>query len=1061
MEGLFLHGRALLAVLLAALVVSVVAAGAGTAAASQQLQAPVYAVQDLPMMNVTWTTLNGSTVESGSWEVNAWEFGPAPVLRVYNASGGEVGAGAGGYEVAVERGVDYTFSVVVPEELFSELGLDAGYIGVEVFGGIGGTRVRVKAGYNYTTGTWEKKAVMIYFNGTEAEIPFSFTGTSEDRSGGFYTVNVTGHFTDAAPRGSYYCTVKIFDSDGKEVKLGAVGWLPHSMFRTFRVLTLEGVSGFTVQLLDSNGQLLKYVTSGEEFQIVLNTTSPINYAVVGIDKGNGTWIVLKFDQGNFTVEEGVRLSEFEYMVTREGSDNFTLDEDACSSSNTNVTFVGSLNLAEGKYRFTVVNVLDEYGNVLTWLNMPPDPKIIVGEPYIRVESYWPSAAEWLEPYELPELPVGTGDVFSILVDIYGEKRGEVDKVCMMLVPFSLELVEGEPPEFFINLLYNISSGSYAAEGFWVTGPGSNTSMDELPVELLSVASATPGDHLHLNFTLKFNTSNSDFYGPYVVVPGFFKNASGQPVWNVKLQDHADIMRLIAFNMPTFNWFSYSVGEDGSLDLDDNPQTPNYYVRMHSNGTIELKITYNLLRTVITSPPGMTVVARVGYIHCTATLKWNRSYIWTHSDGTPVSDAEMQQINSTIWLDDNVEKLGYIGLGHLTINASIDDLIRNPKYWWITSNVLDWAWLAFDVREVYATSLPGGGLSWSTVEAAFAGILLYVDQDADGVLDMGVSPLLGAADPEEATHVFLISNADSVNLTLPFNGEYGVNGSVTVPGGTQVDFGVRLTGVNGTLFPLKVGNARRVHSVWHFMREIPLYIDPDDFDKSPSHADVTELSLVGHFYLEAGQDNYRGVLKVDQAVGDWNVTTGGSGAQVDLTNRSMAIAYYGRFVEGNYTATFMAEGVGAVDPDSDSMMANKFSFKVSNASIGDFQMGGSTYTLDGTQNYTAYSSTTPVSAFKAMYVAETEESIANITITGETYFMASCFPVWGGEDVDNDPSYISYISTGIYESKPQNLLPLLFLLVLTSSNQGNTGVVAAVAIVAGAGAATLIYWRKKK
>ena len=39
-----MHGRALLAILLAALVVGVVAAGAGTAAAGQQLQAPVYAV---------------------------------------------------------------------------------------------------------------------------------------------------------------------------------------------------------------------------------------------------------------------------------------------------------------------------------------------------------------------------------------------------------------------------------------------------------------------------------------------------------------------------------------------------------------------------------------------------------------------------------------------------------------------------------------------------------------------------------------------------------------------------------------------------------------------------------------------------------------------------------------------------------------------------------------------------------------------------------------------------------------------------------------------------------
>ncbi|MBS7287671.1 MAG: hypothetical protein KIH01_02700, partial [Candidatus Freyarchaeota archaeon] len=111
------------------------------------------------------------------------------------------------------------------------------------------------------------------------------------------------------------------------------------------------------------------------------------------------------------------------------------------------------------------------------------------------------------------------------------------------------------------------------------------------------------------------------------------------------------------------------------------------------------------------------------------------------------------------------------------------------------------------------------------------------------------------------------------------------------------------------------------------------------------------------------------------------------------------------------------------------------------------MGGSTYTLNGTENHTAYSSTIPLSAFEGIYVGEAGDSIANITITGETYFMASCFPKWDGEDIVNDPSYISYISTSIYESQS----PLIFLILLLMSSSGQRGTwVAAVAVAAAAG-----------
>ncbi|MEM2625340.1 MAG: hypothetical protein QXG19_04385, partial [Candidatus Jordarchaeales archaeon] len=118
-----------------------------------------------------------------------------------------------------------------------------------------------------------------------------------------------------------------------------------------------------------------------------------------------------------------------------------------------------------------------------------------------------------------------------------------------------------------------------------------------------------------------------------------------------------------------------------------------------------------------------------------------------------------------------------------------------------------------------------------------------------------------------------------------------------------------------------------------------------------------------------------------------------------------------------------------------------------------------YTLNGSGTFTALSSTTPLSAFRGMYIGEAGDSVANITITGETYFMATCFPEWDGQDVQNDPSYISYVSTSIYETQA-NLLLLLLLLVTASSSRGGSVVVALVAVSA-AGATAIAVRRMKK
>ncbi len=621
---------------------------------------------------------------------------------IYNSSG-EVGQS--GFETQLSRGVDYTFSVNVPKQFFSELGLAAGFIGVEVFGSISGAKVHVLAGYNYSRGAWEKSAIMVRFDGTAADAPFTFTNTSKSDGGDFYVVNVTGRFTDVAPRGYYYCTVKVLDGEGNEVKLSSLNWLPQNMFKSFRLIALEGASGFTVHFFDMNGQPLRYVKNGEQFKIVINATTPINYAVFAIDKGNGTWIVLKFDQGVFSVGEGYKSSEHEYTMTRSGSDNFTLNKDACYSSNSNVTFIGTFNnMKDGEHKYAVVNVLDAYDNVLSWINKPLDPKIIVDDPYIYINVTTQQTAG----QQLYEIPVRTNEPFNISVDIYGENVNQVDRVYIGLMPFSLKMLrEGTLPKYAIVINYNISQNQTAV---WALSLPNYTPLNETPVELLSVTHQ-PDGMLHLNFSLRFNTSNSTFFGSYAVLPLQLNKTNG-PVWNVDLGKHFELSSLIAFNAPSFDWFEYSIGEDGSLDLDKDPSTPNYYVRMRANATVQTEASYKLLMTVIGSPPGLLFVSHVGYVHFTQTIWWNRTYIWTYVNGTPVDEAKMQEINNTIW-SGRVEKPGYAGLGPLTINASIEDLINNPDYWWIKSNTWEWTWLVFNVREVYVTSLSDLGLSWNT------------------------------------------------------------------------------------------------------------------------------------------------------------------------------------------------------------------------------------------------------------------------------------------------------------------------------------------------------------
>jgi len=216
-------------------------------------------------------------------------------------------------EVTLNRSCSYVFSVEVPKSLFTDIGLTAGYVGVGIFGSIAGAKVYVRVGYNYTSDKWEETSFMVVFNGSTAGAPFIITGKSEDHTGDRYIVNITGYFTEAAPKGRYYCSAVLYDGEGNEFKISSLNWLPKNMFKAFRTIILEQVSGFTVSFEDENGNPIHYVRNGQLFRIKINATSPLTYAIFAIDTGTSyqehkRWIVLKYDQGNFSVMEGYLFS---------------------------------------------------------------------------------------------------------------------------------------------------------------------------------------------------------------------------------------------------------------------------------------------------------------------------------------------------------------------------------------------------------------------------------------------------------------------------------------------------------------------------------------------------------------------------------------------------------------------------------------------------------------------------------------------------------------------------------------------------------------------------------
>ncbi|MGY5859224.1 MAG: hypothetical protein RTU63_07635 [Candidatus Thorarchaeota archaeon] len=431
---------------------------------------------------------------------------------------------------------------------------------------------------------------------------------------------------------------------------------------------------------------------------------------------------------------------------------------------------------------------------------------------------------------------------------------------------------------------------------------------------------------------------------------------------------------------------------------------------------------------------------------------NETFYWYHaSDYSPVNASELADIQDLVWADfvNDLPTPGYEHVSYLSKNWTLDTTtipgLEAGK--WSTT------WFAWGTTQSFWVAVEESQATLAHFRAQYAGLLIFND---------GIGPSEGAPDfsieggnvvTDEVTHYVLIDSVDEVELRRPF-GATNSSGNVIVSPDTSVEFGITISDVDVTIYPLKVEHSSALRGAWDFRQsyEGAIGLNATSFDYRISSATITEMAFDISFNVEQSVYNAEDPttwnnavsFKVDQVIGDW--TLHGTDNSV-LEGRSLAVNFFGVLATG--TATQRTAGDRPVtDSNSASQDADYYLFGSENSPYANVEMGGLPYTWGGDGHSVQYysgSSTAPIGAFSLMYESAHGETVTNWQVDASMLFMTAGYEKWGGEDIICDPVFVAYTSafqaastgTGTYTPGEGNPV-ILYLLV--------GGVVALVVIV---------------
>jgi hypothetical protein len=308
------------------------------------------------------------------------------------------------------------------------------------------------------------------------------------------------------------------------------------------------------------------------------------------------------------------------------------------------------------------------------------------------------------------------------------------------------------------------------------------------------------------------------------------------------------------------------------------------------------------------------------------------------------------------------------------------------------------------------------------ESEYAGLMLFSDnssEDANGIPDFAVESDLAQSD--EATHMFIIYNVTDVEFTNPFNSSQS-SGSQVVAANESISFGISLDNVYGEMFPLYGLLTYGSGGFWNLVSGyLPPWYSTSDFDKRvvPSRVDEIEFDIDYSVHLSnttenPDPNNHEIDIKIDQYIGNWELSPSITYNNEALENRSLAIGYFSDLRTETET-NFTIDDQPPSDTNGSSQIGDVYRFGSENRTFTYVRMGGQEYTWGKDGNtYNCSAATVPIGVFERMYEDEEGTSITRWDFEDSFYFLLSGFSNWDGYSIDNDPAYGIY-TDGTYVS----------------------------------------------
>ncbi len=512
------------------------------------------------------------------------------------------------------------------------------------------------------------------------------------------------------------------------------------------------------------------------------------------------------------------------------------------------------------------------------------------------------------------------------------------------------------------------------------------------------------------------------------------------------------------DVPSYTPPIWVVTGDGAIDLDGNIFTTSdqYYVLRTGYWNDWGNITINGMWVGVgfdPSPghPGDEFWSDnwMGVVKQDIWFSSNESFIWYHSiDGTPVSPSEMTDIQDTLWADadNNIPLPGYEYVAWMSKNWTLDatSIPGIEQGHWTTT------WFAWGTTQNFWVSIAEDQATLAHFQAEYAGLLIFNDGIGPSESAPDFSIERGQVVTDEVTHLVLIDDVDSVVLRRPF-GATNSSGNVLVNPDTEVRFGVTISEVDVTIYPLRIEHSSALRGAWDFRQsyEGAIGLNSTNFDYWITDATIDEMAFditFGVDMVEFDKDdpqtwNHAVSFKVDQVIGDWTLNDFDNSV---LENRSLAVNFFGVLATGT-ASRYSAEDRPVTDNNGGSVSASYYKFGVEDTPYAEVSMGNLPYIWGGdsyTETHHSGSSTAPIGAFSIMFESASGNSVTNWKVDASMLFMTAGYKNWEGEDIICDPVFVAYTSalqTGVTTIPHGDGNPAMLYLIVG-------GVVALVIIV---------------